>query len=156
MTARESLMVLVKWGGRHIVYPSPYRFDVFWLRRTTLRELLIHVLVMEVTPHHVLDSGDSISVTMTQHIDECTIVGSKRIVKINATIMLDEEVFVIVEDIPTRNFDFVIKSGEPHQNSTVCTEPVANAFDFHIAATSRDHFLLLGPRDIAGYGMVWL
>ena len=85
-------MLSVKWEGRHIVYPSLYRFDVFWLRRTTLRELLIHVLKMEEAPHHVLDSGDSISVIVTQHIDECTVGGSKRSVKVNATRVLNANV----------------------------------------------------------------
>ncbi len=68
---------------------------------------------------------------------------------INATMMLDEEVLVIMEDVPTRNFDFVSKSVEPHQNSKFCTEPVANAFDFLKFATSRDHYFLPGPRETA-------
>jgi hypothetical protein len=109
---------------------------------------LIHVLELEAAPHRVLDEVDSISVSVTQHVDECTIGGSKRIVKINATRMLDEEAFVIMEDVPTRNFDFVIKSVEPHENSTLSTEPIVNAFDLLIAATSRDHFLLPGPREL--------
>ncbi len=67
--------------------------------------------------------------------------------KVNATRMLDEEVFVIMEDVPTRHFDFVIKSVETHDSSTVSTVEVANAFNFLIAATSRDHFLLPGPRE---------
>ena len=65
--------------------------------------------------------------------------------KVNAARMLDEEVFVIMDDVPTRHFDFVIKSVETHDSSTVST--LANAFNFLIAATSRDHFLLPGPRE---------
>ena len=71
--------------------------------------------------------------------------------KVNAARMLDEEVFVIMEDVPTRYFDFVIKSVETYDSSTVSTVEVANAFNFLIAATSRDHFLLLGPRETADH-----
>jgi hypothetical protein len=80
----------VKWGGEDIVFPSLYRLDGFWLRRTTIWELLIHNLEREAAPHRVLDIGDSLSVTITQHIEDCTIGESKNIIKINATRMLDE------------------------------------------------------------------
>ena len=44
MTARESLFLSVRWDGKCIIDPTLFRLDVSWLRRTTVRELLVYVL----------------------------------------------------------------------------------------------------------------
>jgi hypothetical protein len=107
-TARESMLLSVRWNKKLILDPILYRFDVSWLRRITVRELLLHVL-QESSPinHARIDNSDEISLFVVQHIDECSIDGTKKVVKINAIKMLDEEVYVVIEDVPTRQFDFV-------------------------------------------------
>ena len=108
-TARESMLLSVRWNKKLIIDPILYRFDVSWLRRTTVRELLLHVLQESAPINHAkIDNSDEISLSVVQHIDECSIGGAKKVVKINATRMLDEEVYVVMEDVPTRQFDFVV------------------------------------------------
>ena len=43
MTARESMLLSLQWDGKCIIDPTPFRVDVSWLRRTTMRELLVYV-----------------------------------------------------------------------------------------------------------------
>ena len=78
MTARESLLLSVRWDGKCIIDPTLFRLDVSWLRRTTVRELLVYVL-KEVAPKNraSLDDANDIMVSVNQHIDECNIGGSK-------------------------------------------------------------------------------
>ena len=78
MTARDSLLLPVRWDGKCIIDPTLFRLDVSWLRRITLRELLAYVL-KEVAPKNRvrLDDADDIMVSVNQQIDECNIGGSK-------------------------------------------------------------------------------
>ena len=82
--ARESMILSVRWIIKFIIYPMFYRFDVCWLRRTTTRELLLHVR-KEFVPnnHSSIDNADVISLSLDHHIVECSIGGSKKNVKIN-------------------------------------------------------------------------
>ena len=50
MTTRESILLFVRWGSKFIIDPCLYRFETVWLRNTTVRELLVHVLT-EVSPY---------------------------------------------------------------------------------------------------------
>ncbi len=145
MTARESMLLSVRWDGKYIIEPMLYRFDVTWLRRTTVRELLVHVL-KEAAPinYASLDVADEILISVVQHVDECSIGGAKRAVKINANRMLDEEVYVVMEDVPTRQFDFVVKQAKVADVDA--PGPPVNAFDVLRLASSRVHLLLPPPR----------
>jgi hypothetical protein len=51
--------------------------------------------------------------------------------------MLNDEAFVVMEDAPTRQFDFVVKSAEPNITTASTQGVVHNAFDFLRAATVR-------------------
>ena len=44
MTARESLLLSVRWDGKCIIDPMLFKLDMSWLRRTIVRELLVYVL----------------------------------------------------------------------------------------------------------------
>jgi hypothetical protein len=111
-----------------------------------VRELLLHVLEEAAPINYAnLDDADEISIYVVQHIDECSIGGAKRAVKINANRMLDEEVYVVMEDVPTRQFDFVVKQAEVAV-ADAHGPPVVNAFDVLRVASSRVHLLLPPPR----------
>ena len=43
-SCKEKLKVSVKWGKQQIIEPSYQQYEVFWLRETTLRQLLIHIV----------------------------------------------------------------------------------------------------------------
>ena len=103
MTTRESILLSVRWGSKFIIDPCLYRFETVWLRQTTVRELLVHVLT-EVSPYEnfSLIKADEITVTVVHHIEDCTIGGNKKAVKINASRMMDEEVYILLRDVPTR------------------------------------------------------
>ena len=91
MTTRERLQVSVEWGSRQIVETSFFRFDVSWLKETTLRGLLVHILA-ERNSNLCLDVADEINVTVMQHVDECDTsrVSRKRpFVKVTATRLMD-------------------------------------------------------------------
>jgi hypothetical protein len=64
--------------------------------------------------------------------------------KINANKKLDEEVYVVMEDVPTSQFDFVVKQAEVAVVDAL--GPPVNAFDVLRAASSRVHLLLPPPR----------
>jgi len=50
-----------------------YGFDVCWMRRTTTRELLLHVLKESASINHCgIDNADEISLFVFQHIDVCS------------------------------------------------------------------------------------
>ncbi len=52
----------------------------------------MHVLQESASIYHAkIDNSDEISLSVVQHIDECSIGGAKKVVKINATRMMDEE-----------------------------------------------------------------
>ncbi len=69
----------------------------------------MHVL-KEVAPlnHGSLDNAYRISLYAVQNIDECNICGTKRMAKVNATRIFDENVYVVMEDVPTRQFSFAV------------------------------------------------
>jgi hypothetical protein len=52
-------------------------FDVHWLRRTTIRELLVHVL-NEISPDLSLEMADSISLSVVQHVEDLSFFGESR------------------------------------------------------------------------------
>ena len=56
-------------GSRQIVETSFFRFDVSWLKETSVRGLLAHVLA-EIDSNLCLDDADAIHVTVMQHVDE--------------------------------------------------------------------------------------
>ena len=104
MTTRERLQVSVKWGSRQIVETSFFRFDVSWLKETTVRGLLAHVLA-EINSNLCLDDAEGINVTVMQHVAECDTSGVSRkrpFVKVTATRLLDDEVYDVMMDVPTR------------------------------------------------------
>ena len=115
MLAQERLLLFVKWGRKVLIEPSIYRFDVHWLRRTIVRELLVHV-VQEISPDLSLEIADSISLSVVQHLEELSSFGDSRkrpAVKFNASRMLDDEVYDLMQDRSTRQFNFVAKLREP-------------------------------------------
>ncbi len=69
-TARESMLLSVRWDGKFVIERMLFEFDVNWLRRTTVRDLHLHVL-KEVAPltHGSLDNADEISLYVVQHIE---------------------------------------------------------------------------------------
>ena len=69
MATTDRLQVSVKWGGKTIIHPTFYRFDVSWLRRTTARELPILVFA-EVDANLSLDDVEEISLKVMQNVDE--------------------------------------------------------------------------------------
>jgi hypothetical protein len=77
-------------------------------------------------------------VTVVQHIEDCTIGGNKKAVKINANKIMDEEVYIVLRDVPTRQIDFMVKPVENIAASGI----VVNAFDVLRGAKSRDRVLL--------------
>ena len=95
MTTRELLQMSVKWGSRHDVETSIYRFVVSWLKETTVRGLLARVLAT-INSNVCLNDVEEITVNVMQHVDECDSFGVSRkrpYVKIIATILLDDEVY---------------------------------------------------------------
>ena len=113
-TTRERLKVSVKWGSKHVVETSLYRFDVSWLKETTVRGLLVHVL-KDRNSNLCLDDAAEIVVTVMEHVSECDSSGVSRkrpFVKITATRLLDDEVYDVMMDVPTRQFDFIVKVRE--------------------------------------------
>ena len=74
-----------------------------------------------------LDVADEILISVVQHVDECSIDEAKIAMKINANRMLDEEAYAIMKDVPTRQFDFVVKQAEVEDVDAL--GPPVNAFD---------------------------
>ena len=105
---RTRLQLSVKWGNRHVVETSFYRFDVSWLKEKSLRGLLAHVMAM-INSNRCLDDVEEITVNVMQHVNECDSSGVSRkrpCVKIIATSLLDDEVYDVMVDLPTRQFAF--------------------------------------------------
>ena len=67
--------------------------------------------------------------------------------KINATRMLDDEVYIVMEDVPTKQFDFVVK--EAGVNVDAPWHRIVNAFDILRSGASRVHVMLPPPRATA-------
>jgi len=62
-----------------------------------------------------LDDAEEIIVTVMKHVDEydSSVVSGKRpYVKIIATSLLDNEIYDVMMDMPTRQFDFIVKIRE--------------------------------------------
>jgi len=57
------MLLPVQWGNKIIIEPMLFRFiDANWLRRTTLRELLLHVLKEDAPINHAnLDMSSDIA-----------------------------------------------------------------------------------------------
>ena len=80
------------------------------------------------------------------HVDECDSFGVSRkmpYVKIIATILLDDEDYPIMMDVPTRQFDSIVKIGE----SVASREGYSNACQVLFVA-SRNFVELPPPRVI--------
>ncbi len=91
------MLFSVRWNGKFIIDPMLFRFDINWLRRTTVLEILVYVL-KEAAPirHASIDDADEISLFLARHIDECIIGGAKRVVKVNVRRMMDEDIYVVI------------------------------------------------------------
>jgi hypothetical protein len=79
-----------------------------------------------------------------QHISECDSSGESRkrpFVKINASRFLDDEVYDVMKDVPTRQFDFTVKIKE----HVVPEEGRIDAFKV-LFAGSRNYVELPSPR----------
>jgi len=95
----------------------------------------VHVLA-EVAPNHAnLDNADKISLHVIQHVNACNIGGTKRDnVQIIAKRMLDEELHIVMQDVPTKQFDFSVKQAEANVDAP--RQKIINAFDILIACAS--------------------
>ncbi len=111
-----------------------------------MRELLLHVL-KEFAPinHTIIDNSDDISLFIVQNVDERFIGGVKKLVKTNATKMHDEEVYVLMQNVPTRQLDFVVLVAEDVEMDAPRAH--VNAFKMLRDAASRVYLLLPPPRD---------
>jgi len=101
-------------GSRHVVEISFYCFDLSWLKETTVRGLLVHVLA-QINSKLCLDDAEEIIVNVMQHVDEYDFSRASRkrpYVKIIATSLLDDEVYDVMMDVPMRQFDFIVKIRE--------------------------------------------
>jgi hypothetical protein len=100
MATTDTMQVSVKWSGKAIIHPTFYRFNVSWLRRTSARELLIHVLA-EVYANLSLDDVEEISLKKMQHVNEGSPTRrTKRgayLNKIDATRLLDDDIYDIMQ-----------------------------------------------------------
>ena len=75
-----------------------------------------------------LDNADEISLSIVnKHIDECYVGGIMRAMKMNANMIFNKEVYGVMENVPTREFDFVVNQTEV-EDVDVLRSPV-NAFD---------------------------
>ena len=85
----------VTLGNRHLVEPSCKSYDVAWLRETTLRQLLAHVVGLADT-RISLNDAETITLHVVDHVDDATSSGSKRkrtLGKTNATDLVDDLVY---------------------------------------------------------------
>ncbi len=115
MSTQERLLLSFKWGRKAMMEPSVCRLDVHLLRRTTVRELFVHVL-KEISFDLSLEMADSISLSVVQHVEEISSFGESKKrpkVKFNASRMYDDEVYDLMQDMSTRQFDFVVTLIEP-------------------------------------------
>jgi hypothetical protein len=117
------LLLYVKWGRKVLIEPEIVCFEVHWLRRTTLRGMLTHV-IEENNPDLTLESADSIAVSVVQHIEELSSFGGSRkrpTVKLNVSRMIDDEVYDLMQDLSIRQFDFEVKVVGPDETSQAHT-----------------------------------
>jgi hypothetical protein len=115
MPVQEKLDVSVKWGNKMILDPRIFLFDVLWLRRATVRELLVRVLE-EVDPSLSLGDAETMYVNVVQDVEECSPFGEtkkRHISKTNANRVLDDEIYDVMNNVPTRQFDFIVKPVDP-------------------------------------------
>ncbi len=143
MTTRDRLQVSVKWGSRQIVEISFSRFEVSWLKEAIVCGLLVHIQA-KINSNLCLDNADEINVTVMHHIDECDSSGVSRkrpYVKTIATSLLDAEVYDVMMNVSTRQFDFIVKIRE----SMASKEGFSNAFQV-LFSSSRSYVELPPPR----------
>ncbi len=48
-------------------------------------------------------------VPVVHHIEDYTIGGNKKAVKMYASKVMNEEVYIVLRDVPTRHIDFIVK-----------------------------------------------
>ena len=78
-TSTVKVKLSVMWGKQQIVHPSYKTYDTRWLRETTLRELLAHVVDKACSDARMtLDNAELITVDVVEHIDEVSSSGGKR------------------------------------------------------------------------------
>jgi len=77
------------------------------------------VLVLdEVDPSLSLDNAEAIYVNVVQDVVECGPSGEtkkRHSSKINANRLLDDEIYDVMNDVPTRQFDFIVKPVDPSE-----------------------------------------
>jgi hypothetical protein len=108
-----------------------------------MRGLLVHILEV-INSNLCLDDANEINVTVMQHIDECDTSGVSRkrpFVKVIATRLLNDEVYDVMMDVPTRQFDLIVKNRE----SVASREGFSNAFQV-LFAVSWNYVELPPPR----------
>jgi len=100
-------------GKEHIVHPSYKTFDTRWLRETTLRQLLAHVVGnLSIDARIAIENNaEFITFDVVEHIDEVSSSGAKRkrtLGRTCATDVLDESVYETMNNFSTREFIFVV------------------------------------------------
>ena len=106
--AMEKINVAITWGNWQLVEPSYKSYDVAWLRETTLRQLLAHVVGLANT-RISLNDAETITLYVVEHVDDVTSSGGKRkrtLGKTNATDLVDDLVYETMTDCSTREFLF--------------------------------------------------
>ena len=97
--------VVVAWGHQPIGPPSYKTYDISWLRETSLRQLLEHVVNKVNARLYSLNNAESIKVHVAEHIDEVTTSGGKRkrtLSRTDASDLLEEGVYETMNDCWTR------------------------------------------------------
>ena len=125
MASKSKLKLSVTWGSRQLIPPSFYSFENSWLRNTSVRELLSHV-VHEADANlscPVLGDAETITVKVVEYSDEISSSGGKRKRRkdsSDATRLLDDTTYEVMEDVPTREFHFVVVEATYSARATCC------------------------------------
>ena len=126
----KKLKVSVKWGKQQLGEPSYQQYEVIWLRETTLRQLLVHIVNM-VDGNLSLDSAEVI----TLHVVDITSSGGKRkriLGRTCATDLLDDVVYAMtMNDCSSREFIFEVQAA-----CSVGPREVVNVFNVLLAKQS--------------------
>ena len=110
--SREKIKVAVTWGNRQLVEPSYKSYDVAWLRETTLRQLLAHVVGLADT-RISLNDAETIALHVVEHVDDVTSSGGKRkrtLGETSASDLVDGLVYETMTDCSLREFVTDIRS----------------------------------------------
>jgi hypothetical protein len=103
------IKVAVTWGNRQLVEPSYKSYEVTWLRETTLRQLLAHVVGLADERISLNDAEIITTLHVIEHVDDVTSSRGNRkrtLGKTNAPDLIDELVYETITDCSTREFLF--------------------------------------------------